>query len=173
MPEGVSPWRDHLYRDVLRLHFVRAELLRDLDRTGESFVEFEELLRIDPFDGIGATEYYFQALMEAKDYKAAQRLLDTYPQDRYTHVLWNETLVAYALGENDLAEVRRSEAMAMNPQVPEHLLARWLPQPPDYYSPGGMDEALIYAEQFQQAWKQVPGARDWLKRRAAEEDQGR
>lgn len=57
--------------------------------------------------------------------------------------------------------------MAANSNVPEYLLARWLPGSPDYYSPGGEDEALIYAERFQLIWRRVRGARDWLRRRGA------
>ena len=53
VPPGVSPWRDHLFRDILRLHFTRAETLLELNRHEEGFQEFEELLKIDPEDGIG------------------------------------------------------------------------------------------------------------------------
>ena len=57
--------------------------------------------------------------------------------------------------------------MAANPNVPEQLLSDWPAEPPDYYSPGGLDEALVYAERFHRAWKRVRGARDWLRRRTA------
>ena len=117
VPEGVSPWRDHLFRDVLRLRFVRAESLLELGRTHEAFAEFEELLRIDPFDGMGATDFYFLALVDAGDYDRAQRLLDRFSDDRTPTLLWNETLAAYARGEKDTADARREEAMAANPRV--------------------------------------------------------
>ena len=165
VPEGESPWRDHLFRDVLRLHFIRAESLQELGRTDEAFAEYEQLLRIDPFDGIGAAEYYFGALMDAGEYERAGRVLDQVPDDRSATALWNATLVAYARGEKELAAARCGEAMAANPNVSEYLLARWLPEPPNYYSPGGEDEALIYADRFQRTWRRVRGARDWLRRR--------
>ncbi len=167
VPADVSPWRDHLFRDVIRLHFIRAELLRDLGRLEETFAEFEELLRIDPFDGIGAAGYYFQALMEAGDYQKAQDLLDRFPEVQWSPALWNATLAAYARGDKELADRRRRQAMHANPYVPGHLLSGFPPQAPDYYTPGGMEEALIYAAQFYRTWKRVRGARAWLRRRTA------
>lgn len=167
VPEGVSPWRDHLFRDVLRLRFVRAESLLDLGRTDEAFAEFEELLRIDPFDGMGAADFYFSALVDAGEYDRAQRLLDRFPDDRSATLLWNATLAAYACGEKDTADARREEAMAANPHVPEYLLAGRPVEPPDHYTPGDANEAMIYADRFHRAWRRVRGAREWLGRRSA------
>ncbi|TVQ26800.1 MAG: hypothetical protein EA382_04855 [Spirochaetaceae bacterium] len=167
VPDGLSVWADHTYRDVLRLRFVRADLLRDLGRLLDAFAQYEELLAIDPLDGIGAIEFYFQAAMEAGDYPRAQRALERCPDDRSTTGLWNATLVAFAHGDKERSERCRIDAMAANPNVPDKLLSNRLAEPPDYYSPGGLDEALIYADRFWRAWKRVPGARDWLRRRAA------
>ncbi|MFW5783247.1 MAG: tetratricopeptide repeat protein [Spirochaetota bacterium] len=146
VPDGVSPWRDHLFRDVLRLRFVRAESLLDLGRIDEAFAEFEELLRIDPFDGMGATDFYFLALVDAGDYDRAQRLLDRFSNDRTPTFLWNAALAAYARGEKDTADARREEAMTANPHVPEYLLADRLVEPPDYYTPGDANEAPSHYE---------------------------
>lgn len=166
VPEGESPWRDHLFRDVLRLRFVRAESLLDLSRTDEAFAEFEELLRIDPFDGMGAVDFYFPALIDAGDYDRAQRLIDRFRDDRTATLLWNATLAAYASGEKDTADARREEAMAANPHVPEYLLAGRPVESPYYYTPGDANEAIIYADRFHRAWRRVRGAREWLGRRS-------
>ncbi|MFW5715807.1 MAG: tetratricopeptide repeat protein [Spirochaetota bacterium] len=167
VPDGVSPWCDHLYRDILRLHFVRAESLLRLGRTDDAFAEYEELLRIDPEDGIGAAHSYFAGLTEAGEHERAQHVLDRFADDESATTFWNATLAAFALGEKDLAATRAEAAMAANPHVPEFLLARRPPGAPDSYTPGDEDEAAIYAESFHDLWRTVRGAREWLRRRAS------
>jgi len=54
VPPGVSPWQDYLYRDLLRLHFIRAETLLELNRPDEAFQEYEALLKIDPEDAMAS-----------------------------------------------------------------------------------------------------------------------
>jgi hypothetical protein len=33
---------------------------------------------------------------------------------------------------------------------------------PEYYSPGDENEAMLYAKENLEAWKNIPGALDWL-----------
>lgn len=170
VPDGVSPWRDHLFRDVIRLHLIRADSLVELDRLDEAYAEYETLLRIDPHDGIGAAEGYFLARVVAGEYEQARQLLDRFPEDRSATAAWNATLTAFARGDKDAAREMFDRAMVANPFVPECLLDRWPPEPPDYFSPGGVDEAVIYADSFDDAWRHVRGARDWLRRQRARHD---
>ena len=164
LPDGVSPWADHLFRDVLRLHFIRAEMLRSLGRLDEALDEYEYLLDFDPEDGIGARLYYVPALLLAGRYRDAQRALgDVSGDELFAAPIWNAALTAVALGDDGADELLR-KALEANPHIPRYLLSRYLPAPPPYYSPGDEDEAIIYADGAQPAWRAVPGALDRLKR---------
>ncbi|MFW6388100.1 MAG: tetratricopeptide repeat protein, partial [bacterium] len=162
VPEGVSPWADHLFRDVLRLHFTRAEMLQALGRLEEAFEEYERLLEMDPEDGIGARLYYVPALVEAGRYREAKRALGTVAADNlFSAPVWTAVLIEFALGEYEAAEGLLKQAIEANPHTPRYLLSRYPPEPPPYYSPGDESEAEIYADFARKAWRAVPGALDW------------
>ncbi len=169
VPEGMSTWSDHEFRDVIRLHFMRAETLLELGRNDEAFIEFNNLLELDPHDAIGAIDYYAPALIENGRYEEAEALLNSVAGEDDPFSMWNLVLTALAAGDKHTARERLSRALDMNPHVPECLLDRVRAPMPDQYLPGDMSEAIIYENQAFRAWKSVRGAREWLRRNAPEE----
>ncbi len=167
IPDDLSPWADHLYRDVIRLHFTRAASLLSLDRRDEALAVFEEMLRFDPEDGINAAAYYVPALIEAGRYDEAHRVHEKYRDDHWADGPWTSALIAWARGERDRARYELDRAWEKNPDVAEMLLLRWIPETGGgYYTAGSEGEAVVYAERTGSAWRRVPGARDWLRRQA-------
>ena len=163
-PEGMSPWSDHEYRDVIRLHFIRAGTLLKLGRNEEAFAEYDWLLELDPHDAIGTADYYVPALIESGRYTDAEKLLNSVSGEDDPFSMWNLVLTAFALGDRHTARERLAQALEINPHVPECLLDRTRMPMPNEYIPGDMSEATIYENQAFAAWKSVPGAREWLKR---------
>ncbi len=171
VPAGASPWLDHSYRDVIRLHFIRAEVLTQLGRTDEAFAEWETLLKIDPEDAIGARHFYFPGLILSDQFNAAEQLLKRYPADPSTPACWNRTLAALVRDDTRTADAELDAALEANPHVPDVLAARALPDVGNYYAPWSYEEAVIYAEQAAPAWRHVSGAREWLRRRMQRRNQ--
>ncbi|MFP4232536.1 MAG: tetratricopeptide repeat protein [Spirochaetaceae bacterium] len=164
VPPGASPWGDHTFRDVLRLHFQRAEALESLGKTNEAFEEWERLLSLDPHDAVGARYRYLPSLILADRHEEADRLLDRFAADRSAGWLWNGVLTAYARGDRESAQTTLVEAMEANPHVPELLFSRMLPEVYSYYSEGSIEEAVIYVEWSARAWRRQRGAKAWLAR---------
>ena len=169
MPEGMSPWSDHEFRDVIRLHFLRAETLVTLERHDEAFAEYNWLLELDPHDAIGAADHYVPALIQSGRYADAEKLLNSIAGEDDPFSMWNLVLTAYALGDKHTARERLARAIDLNPHVPECLLDRVRAPMPHEYMPGDVSEAIIYENQAFTAWKSVRGAREWLKRNTPDE----
>ena len=55
-------------------------------------------------------------------------------------------------------------ALEENPHVPAYLLGRKkMPRTlPPYYSPGDVNEAVLYVDDNKAVWEAAPGAMDWL-----------
>ncbi len=168
-PPGWAAWDDHLFRDVMRLHFIRAETLLTLDRRQEAVAAFEHLLsEYDPDDRMGATDSYVPALIISGHHRAAKECLKRISETRRAAPLWNRLLTHLALGEESEAEKLLPEALERNSYIPELLSVRpsCLPYPlPDYYSPGSPEEAVLYASAALEAWRTVPRARQWVQQR--------
>lgn len=167
VPDGFSAWDDHLFRDVIRLHFTRAEMLHTLGDFEAAFEQFERLLQIDPADGICSRDYYVAALLEAGRYDRAKEVgesaVDGMP---FAASYWNNALTAFAQKDRTRAQALLADALEHNPHVPEMILTRWPSEPPPRYSPGDQNEAIIYASIARKAWRAVPGAVAWLRRMA-------
>ena len=166
VPDGVSPWDDYLFRDVLRIRFLRAETLRTLGRFEESVAAFQELLTDDPTDAVAALEYLVLALLQAGRFEEAHALPPVpHVREGFAAVHWNRVLTSFAVGDHAAAEALFATSMHVNPHVPEMLTARNPPDPPDFFTPGDAAEAAIYAEFAGTTWRSVPRAMDWLRRR--------
>lgn len=169
-PEGMSPWSDHEFRGVMRLHFLRAETLEKLERYDEAFAEYKWLLELDPRDAIGAADCYVPALILNGDNDKAEELLRSRAGEDDCFAAWNRVLSAYARGDKQAARARLEQALQVNPYVPECLLDRVREPMPSRYVPGDISEATVYENLAFSAWKAVRGAREWLKRNADPHD---
>lgn len=168
---GVSVWQDHGYRDVLRLRFARAELLVSMKRLTEAIAAYREILRIDPADNIGVRYKLVPLLVVDNQVLEAAHLVEAFSsgadEAESAYVCWNRTLIAYARGGAKEAGPLLETALAANEFVAEELLYTE-PFPdtiPDSYYIGSPEEAMVYAEESQAAWRKVKGVRAWLRRK--------
>ncbi len=168
MPEGMTPWSDHEFRDVMRLRFQRAETLAKLGRDEEASVEYEWLLELDPHDTVGAADCYVPLLISNGRHDKAEEILRSGAREDDCFAAWNRVLTAYARGDRQAAQARLEQALQINPYVPAYLLDRVREPIPSRYIPGDTSEAIVYENLAFSAWKGVRGAREWLKRNAPE-----
>ena len=165
VPDGLSAWDDRPFRDVIRLHLTRAEMLQALGDVESALEQFARLLEIDPDDGICSRDYYVAALLEAGLYDRAKEINESADDGMpFAAPYWNEVVIAFAQQDRTRAKALLADALEYNPYVPEMLLSRWPPDPPPRYSPGDENEAIIYASIARKAWRAVPGAIAWLRK---------
>ena len=171
LPVGVSAWRDHMYRDVLRLRFARAESLVTVGRQEEALAAYQEILRLEPEDNIGVRYKLVPLLIAAARLDEAAQLVyafaDGADEAESAFVRWNRTLIAYARGGAKQAGPLLEAAIEANEYVVEELLyIEPFPEiMPDSYYIGSPEEAMVYAEESIAAWRKVKGARAWLRRK--------
>lgn len=171
LPSGVSVWRDHMYRDLMRLRFARAEYLVTMGRHAEAITAYQELLQLDPEDNIGVRYKLVPLLIAGGRVEEAEHLVESFAggadEAESAFVRWNRTLIGYARGGAKQAGPLLEAAMEANEFVVEELL---YPEPfpemmPDSYYIGSPEEAMVYAEESQVAWRKVKGVRAWLRRK--------
>ncbi|HKV06950.1 MAG TPA: tetratricopeptide repeat protein [Thermoanaerobaculia bacterium] len=158
-------------RSYLQVRAGLADALASLGRREEAVSHFEEILRLDPGDPLGAQRLLIDVLLELGRDEAAAAWLDRSLEDGFPHEPYTRALLAFRR-EGDSLEARQClrKALQVNRFVPGLLLGRReLPPPPSvpWLRPGSEDEAAAYALSSEDVWQQTPGALEWLEQRTA------
>jgi len=147
---------------------ARAGLAQCLWEAGEreaAVAHYQGMLRLNPNDNQGIRDVLLDCLLELNRDDEAERLLKQYEDDGTATWLYNWALLVFRR-EGDSAGARRrlKKALEYNKHVPAYLLGRKrLPRVlPDVVGFGDEDEAIAYAADALAAWRQTPGALDWL-----------
>ena len=95
---------------------------------------------------------------------ALEELLQAYRGDYSANWGYSETLLAFRKGDEPGSRRSLATAWLQNVHVPALLIgAMAMPKrTPDYYSPGGRDEAVLYALENRENWAATEGALPWL-----------
>ncbi|MFP4302986.1 MAG: tetratricopeptide repeat protein [Spirochaetaceae bacterium] len=151
-------------RELDALRIVRADLLWELRRKEESLEEFESVLNENPIDHFGVRYRLVPLLISDGRLDEAEAILDQYEEES-AFALWDRTLLAYARGGAAEARPFLEKALEANPFVPEALTDRWrrYREAPERYTLGSPEEAEIYAEQADVAWRSVKNAKQWIR----------
>lgn len=142
-----------------------ADTLWALERTTEALHEYEELLRLNPDDNQGIRYILAIRYLDIGYLDKAHALLETYDEEgtwwSYTRAL-HDFLVR---PEGSDARKIRAVALKANAHVLDYFTGkRRMPKAlPDYYSPGSLEEAVLYAHEARTTWRAKPGAIEWLK----------
>jgi tetratricopeptide (TPR) repeat protein len=146
-----------------------ADRLWELGRKQEAISHYKELLRLNPNDNQGIRYVLANCLLEENLDKDLGKLLKDYEEDESCFILYSKALWLFrTCGENNKkTESALKEAIKSNKLVPEYLLGKKkLPfSMPDYYSWGSESEAVICASGARNAWRNTPGALEWLSRK--------
>ncbi len=164
VPPGVSPWRDHMYRDIIRMQLLRASTLVELQQPDKAAEQLTELMTSMPEDELLVRHRLFTVLVCSRQLQQAEQLIDREHTPPNSCDPWNAVLLAYAKGGAEAARPLAEQAIKANPLVPEILAGRLPPELDDYYETQQEADAMYYASLTWDAWKSVKGARAWCSR---------
>jgi len=165
-PEG-DRWTRLEARPVLRAMADRIHLLLNANRQDEARTSIYQLLELNGNDNLSIRYPLMDLLHRQRRWAELEALLERY-DDASASNLYSRTLMLFARhGDSEAARQALTEAYNTNQQVPALLLGQSrLPQmPPEFYMPGGKDEAILYAHDAKRVWQQTDGALFWLRSR--------
>lgn len=146
--------------------YGHAATLWKLGRRDEAIKGLWEMLRLNPSDNQGVRYTLSSYLLEEGRDGEMKKLMARYGDELSCFITWNMALWTFRTigGSNDRADALLKTAVGINEFVPAYLLGqKYVPyRLPDYYSPGGDEEAVIYAAGAKKAWEKTPGALAWL-----------
>ena len=153
-------------RPYMRAKAYLADALWELGRENEAITHYQDCLRLNPNDNQGIRDVLMSYLLIKNDFIQAEELLKRYKEDIGTQYAFNKTLLLFKKygRKSKKAEKQIIVAMSKNPYVHKYLLGKLkIPsQIPGQYAIGSKEEAVIYVSEAARAWKETPGAIEWL-----------
>jgi tetratricopeptide (TPR) repeat protein len=149
-----------------------ARCLWILGNKDESIRNYQKLLELNPNDNQGIRYVLADLYQGYRADKELEQLIRQFENDWTAVWLYTRALLAYKKsGENNEANRILSDAMGQNPFVPEYLTGkkRVPVRIPETMGWGDESEAVRYASDHLNYWREVPGAIDWVERRYQEE----
>jgi tetratricopeptide (TPR) repeat protein len=163
-------------RPYMRARLGLAQTLGRLGRLDEALAHLRELLRLNPNDNQGVRYLLLSELVGAQRDDEALTLLQEYKDDIAADWVYTWALVNFRTGRRAEAKGVVARALDTNVHVPAALALAVepdeLPAVGDAIAFGGVDEAVVYAENFGEVWHGTPGAIEWLQREAAKSRRG-
>ena len=157
-------------RPYMRARLGLAETLWASGRRAEAADHLDAMLKLNPGDNQGLR--YIQAgwMLNLDRLEDLDALLARYEENSTTWA-YTKALVAFRRG-GDSPEARKllTAAKKANKHVPAYLLGRepLPPEQPTFYSPGDVDDAILYVGLQLAAWKSVPGAIAWVRSKVSD-----
>ncbi|MFL6517627.1 MAG: SEC-C metal-binding domain-containing protein, partial [Bacillus sp. (in: firmicutes)] len=144
-------------RPFMRAKLHYAESLSLLGKNREAIRQYEELLELNPMDNQGVRYSLFVAYVDAGEYQKAGDLLQQFDEDS-TESSYNKLLLElHERGFTAKAAKLLKKAKKENKYVISYLTGKkHLPAyPPDYFSFGDENEAIVYADMHLHLWKKI------------------
>ena len=128
----------------------------------------ERMLRLNPNDNQAVRFSLLAHYLERGSYAAAEVLIQQYSDDQSAFFCFNRGLLGY-IQKGDCAEIRKmwAEVKRYNPHVARYLSGKQkMPKDmPEFYSPGGREEAILFVAENKELWRKTLGAIPWLNRK--------
>lgn len=167
-PEGFEKYAGHFWgfwetRPYMRARAGLAEVLWELGRQDEAIVHWRAMLALNPNDNQGIRYVLASRLLARDDIEALKKLLEQYDGDCTAAWRYTQALLAFREKKPD-ADKRVQYAWRANRHVPGMLSGKQpLVRPTgEFITWGGEDEAGLYIEENGEAWRETPGAINWL-----------
>lgn len=145
----------------------QAMLLWDAGQRDRAVSQLQYLLELNPNDNQGVRYVLMSRLLELDRLDEAQELFDFYDEEYSADWLFSKLLLSIKSNQNkDIIEELYEEAVEENEFIIPFLVGKKkIPKVlPSYYSPGDENEAIIYADLAQRAWKKNKKAIKMLKK---------
>jgi tetratricopeptide (TPR) repeat protein len=168
--EAGNFWSMLQTRPYMRARLGLAQCLEESVTGGleQATQHYRELLRLNPNDNQGVRHLLLPCLLQMDADAEAERLLKQYKDDEALAIwCYARALLAFRQkGDTAAARKHLKKGVKVNRHVPKYLLGREeLPLfPPQSYSPGSEEEAVICSDQLAHVWGQTEGAIEWLDR---------
>ncbi len=161
-------------RPYMRARLGLAHALADMGQPEQAIRHWQDMLRLNPGDNQGVRHALLSRLIQLDRDHEASALIAEY-DDATANWAYNHALLAFRR-EGDTPESCRllKLAQARNRFVPKFLLRdEPLPnEPPDMYSIGSREEAILYAGDALSVWRSTPGALTWVRQVVAKRENG-
>jgi tetratricopeptide (TPR) repeat protein len=161
-------WGDVTTRPFMRALQGLAESCEATGHLKEAVLHYRRLLRLNPNDNQGARYPLSALLLRTGDDETLDVLLKQFERDRGSFLPFAGALQAFRrAGDTAVSRKLLRKAVKRNPHVSGLLLEGedLLLDRPDSYTLGGEAEAVECAATYHKAWREVPGALEWLKTR--------
>lgn len=153
-------------RPYMRAKEELANALWESGSRDEAVIHYRDMIRLNPNDNQGMRHLLLDCLLELGREDEALKLIRSYSKDIFTGWHFGKALALFR-SKGDCAVSRKSlaKAVAGNPFVLPLLTgkAEMPGDMPEFYQPGGEDEAIVYASHARPAWQAAPAALDWLR----------
>jgi tetratricopeptide (TPR) repeat protein len=125
---------------------------------------YEKMLDLNPNDNQGVRDPLLGLYLETDNLAGAAKLLKKYKEDSLANFAWGRVLERFLAGDRDAAGAALAKARKANPHMELYLTARKpLPKdPPEMYSPGSEEEAVLCLDNLGGAWAEHKEAAHWL-----------
>lgn len=154
-------------RPYMRTLQYLAELYTGLERFDEAIRIYERMIELNSRDNQGVRDELLGLYLAVGRADAAKALLGRFKGEEtvFASAAWARVMERWMSGQTGEAAEALASARALNPHVHGYLTgARRLPkQMPDYFQPGGVEEAQITAFRLQAAVRLQPGFLAWLR----------
>ncbi len=153
-------------RPYMRAKLELAQCLWADGQRDKSIEHCRDMLRLNPMDNQGVRWLLLRYYLETNCHKDAEQLLEQFEEDDTAHWMYGNVLLTFRReGDSKSARKALAEAQKGNEYVPRCLLGDvHIPRElPGHFSPGGEDEAMLYASEFLPSWRATPGAIAWLR----------
>ncbi|OPX59048.1 MAG: hypothetical protein A4E25_01382 [Methanobacterium sp. PtaB.Bin024] len=145
----------------------QAMLLWDAGQRDRAVSQLQYLLELNPNDNQGVRYILMNRLLELDRLDEAQELFDFYDEEYSADWLFSKLLLSIKSNQNkDIIEELYEEAVEENEFIIPFLVGKKkIPKVlPSFYSPGDENEAIIYVDLAQMAWKNNKKAIKMLKK---------
>jgi tetratricopeptide (TPR) repeat protein len=166
--KGCLPWLVTENRPLLRI------LVRDIvdayteNDISEALKCSRQVMELNPWDNHGLRRDIVNIHLQNGEDAEALALIEKFPDDLMTDIIYGRVLALYRLGRKDEAEAAARKAKQRFPRVASYLVA---PQrtDPNEDSPfgiisGSKQEAWEYRQEMRSTWKASRGILTWLKK---------
>jgi len=157
-------------RPYMRALANLAEALRGQGIRLDAIKIYERMLRLNPNDNQGARDPLLGLYLETGNLSEARRILSRYKQDGSANFAWARVLERLLAGNRKGAAIALAKARMANRHLELFLtMQRPLPkEPPEMYSPGSEEEAVLCLSYLSGAWAEHKEAASWLFEQLAE-----
>ncbi len=162
-------WRDEETRPYLRACLACAERLWSIGRRDDSVDRLLDMLRLNPDDDQGVRYLLAAHLLELGRDDDFDKLIADYTEPM-AFMAFSRVLREFRHnGDSAAAGKLLAKACVANRHIVPELLdgSPHDGDLPHAFSPGTLNEAVLYVEDFAGGWKQTPGALTWLRQTTA------